>query len=482
MFTNQIDLNLDSEAFTARYGRRKTVATYTLGCKVNQYETAALEKLFTDADFEIADFKEIADIYVINTCTVTNLGQKKSRQMIRRAIQHNADAIIIVTGCYAQTAPGEVMEIFGVDLVIGTQDRPNILQYIRKIVEERRPINAVSAIWEQKEFEDMGAPFFGERTRATLKIQEGCTEFCSYCIIPYARGKIRSRKMSSILEQAKLIVDQGYKEIVLAGIHLGAYGRDMEGVELADVLEALQDVTGLERIRISSIEATEVNERILRLMQNSSKFCNHLHLPLQAASDEILQKMNRKYTTEQYRRIVENIRKRLPNIAITTDLIVGFPGETDELFMDGYRFIESMDFADMHVFKYSKRSGTPAATMESQILNAVKEQRSHMLIELNAEKKRQYHEKFLGAVVPVIVEQKCKDQSPLLDVTLSDITRGSGTRLSEPDSSIRQEWYEGHGDNYMKLVFPAPENIIGTVQRILVKQAGSDYSLGVIVD
>ncbi|OEF96233.1 tRNA (N(6)-L-threonylcarbamoyladenosine(37)-C(2))-methylthiotransferase MtaB [Desulfuribacillus alkaliarsenatis] len=438
------------------------VAFHTLGCKVNQYETATMEQIFQDAGYEIIDFKDTADVYVINTCTVTNLGQKKSRQMIRRAIQKNPDAIITVTGCYAQTAPGEVLEIFGVDLVIGTQDRHKILEYINEIVKERQPINAVADIWQQREFEDLSAPFFGERTRATLKIQEGCTEFCSYCIIPYARGGIRSRKLSSILEQAELIVKQGYKEIVLAGIHLGAYGRDLDNVKLIDVLKALEQVEGLERIRISSIEATELNDELLLLMQQSNKFCRHLHLPLQAATNEILTKMNRKYSVEQYKSIIEHVRNLIPDIAITTDLIVGFPGETDELFKQGCEFIEAMSFADMHIFKYSKRSGTPAAEMEGQILNTDKDARSREIAGIIDKSKLTYHQKFVGKILPVIIEQQFKD---------GDISKHES----------HGKLFEGHADNYMKLVFNANEEDIGKLVRVQVKQAGINYSMGEIV-
>ncbi|OEH86145.1 tRNA (N(6)-L-threonylcarbamoyladenosine(37)-C(2))-methylthiotransferase MtaB [Desulfuribacillus stibiiarsenatis] len=433
------------------------VAFHTLGCKVNQYETAAIEQIFTDASYEIIDFKETADVYVINTCTVTNLGQRKSRQMIRRAIQNNPNAIIVVTGCYAQTAPGEVLEIFGVDLVIGTQDRQNILQYVNQLLEERKPINAVSDIMQQKDFEDISAPFFGERTRATLKIQEGCTEFCSYCIIPYARGSIRSRKLSSIIEQAELIVRQGYKEIVLAGIHLGAYGKDQEDIQLTDVLQALKDVQGLERIRISSIEATEVDDRLLEIMSSSDKFCRHLHLPLQAATNEILGKMNRKYSVEQYANIVANIRKRIPEIAITTDIIVGFPGETEELFDEGIQWVEKISFSDMHIFKYSKRTGTPAAEMENQVLNTDKEKRSQRLNQLAKQMKHEYNQKFLGKSLPVIIEQPW------------------GQRQNEA-----LQLFEGYSDNYIKIVVEATPQEIGTMVSVKVDDIGTEYCFGKI--
>jgi len=427
------------------------VAFRTLGCKVNQYETAALEQIFIDANYDIVDFEINSDIYVINTCTVTNLGQRKSRQMIRRAINTNPDAIIVVTGCYAQTAPEEILGIFGVDLVIGTQERHNILPLINKILIERQPINAVSDISKQSSFEDISAPFFGERTRATLKIQEGCTEFCSYCIIPYARGGIRSRNISSIIEQAELIVKNGYKEIVLAGIHLGAYGRDLENITLVDVLHKLEQVNGLERIRISSIEATEVDDELLVLMKNSDKFCRHLHLPIQAATNEILQKMNRKYSVEEYEQIINKIRDYIPDIAITTDIIVGFPGETEELFDQGYDFLNKISFADMHIFKYSKRSGTPAAQMDNQVINTDKEKRSQVLMQLNKNKKCEYNNKFLNKSLPVIVEQSWQKDSNL---------------------------YEGHSDNYIKIIFEANNDEIGKLIDVKVTDIGADHCFG----
>lgn len=427
------------------------VAFRTLGCKVNQYETAAIEQIFIDAGYQLVSFNSTSDIYVINTCTVTNLGQSKSRQMIRQAIKRNPEAIIVVTGCYAQTAADEVMEIDGVDLVIGTQDRQKIIQYINVIIEERKAINLVSNIFLQKNFEELSAPYFGERTRATLKIQEGCNNFCSYCIIPYARGGIRSRQLDNIIQQAELMVANGYKEIVLAGIHLGSYGRDIGDISLIDVLTALEDINGLERIRISSIEATEINDDMIELIRKSNKICRHLHIPLQASTDKILTAMNRKYTLVEYERIINKIRKSIPDIAITTDLIVGFPKENEEDFIEGLAFIKRINFADMHIFKYSKRSGTPAAKMPDQVSNAVKDERSKLVLEVANAGKFAFYQKFLNKEVDILVETCWQEEKSL---------------------------YEGHTDNYIKVIYQGQSSDLGKIIRVKIDEVGRQHCYG----
>lgn len=279
----------------------KTVAFHTLGCKVNAYETEAIWQLFKKADYERVDFEEAADVYLINTCTVTNTGDRKSRQVIRRAIRRNPEAVIAVTGCYAQTSPGEVAAIPGVDIVVGTQGRDKLFDYVDQYMRERKPVNAVTNIMKQRRFEELDVPAFSDRTRAFLKIQEGCNNFCTFCIIPWAKGLSRSRKPENVLNQAHRLVDAGYREIVLTGIHTGGYGDDLENYNLADLLWDLDQVEGLKRIRISSIEASQIDDRIIEVLNTSDKMCRHLHIPLQAGDDTVLRRMRRKYTTAEYK-------------------------------------------------------------------------------------------------------------------------------------------------------------------------------------
>lgn len=335
-----------------------TVAFHTLGCKVNHYETEALWQLFKQAGYEKIDFEQSADVYVINTCTVTNTGDKKSRQVIRRAIRRNPEAVVAVTGCYAQTTPHEIMAIPGVDIVVGTSGRDNLIDYVNRYLREREPINAVSNIMKAREYEELDVPEFTDRTRASLKIQEGCNNFCTFCIIPWARGLMRSRKPESVIEQANKLVAAGYKEIVLTGIHTGGYGEDLEDYNLARLLRELDTkVPGLKRIRISSIEASQITDEVIEVLNSSDKMCRHLHVPLQAGDDNVLKRMRRKYTTDEFRRKIEQLHQALPDVAITTDIIVGFPGETEEMYENGYRFIEEMKFAELHVFRILNGAG-----------------------------------------------------------------------------------------------------------------------------
>ncbi|PZE22716.1 tRNA (N(6)-L-threonylcarbamoyladenosine(37)-C(2))-methylthiotransferase MtaB [Paenibacillus xerothermodurans] len=430
-----------------------TVAFHTLGCKVNFYDTEAIWQLFKHDGFEQVDFESTADVYVINTCTVTNTGDKKSRQMIRRAVRRNPEAIVAVTGCYAQTSPAEILAIPGVDLVIGTQDRDKIIPYIQQLQQERQPINAVRNIMKTRQFEELDVPDFADRTRAFLKIQEGCNNFCTFCIIPWSRGLMRSREPQSVLKQARMLVDAGYQEIVLTGIHTGGYGEDMENYSLAKLLWDLDKVDGLKRVRISSIEASQITEEVLEALEGSDKMCRHLHIPLQAGDDGVLARMRRKYTTADYGRKIEQIHKIMPGVAITTDVIVGFPGETEEMFRNGYRFMEQMQFSEMHVFPYSKRTGTPAARMEDQVDEEVKNSRVHELIDLSERMQLTYAQKYVGQVLEVIPERAHK---------------------GEPDRGLMM----GYSDNYLQLVFKGGEDLIGSVCRIKVTQAGVNESRG----
>lgn len=432
------------------------IAFHTLGCKVNAYETEAMWQLFQQAGYERVEFDTKADVYLINTCTVTNTGDKKSRQVIRRAIRKNPDAVIAVTGCYAQTSPSEVAAIPGVDIVVGTQGRDKLIEYVEQYRRERQPINAVGNIMKQREYEELDVPAFADRTRASLKIQEGCNNFCTFCIIPWAKGLSRSRKPENVLAQAHQLVAAGYKEIVLTGIHTGGYGDDLENYQLADLLIDLDKIPDLHRIRISSIEASQVDDRLINVLNSSDKMCRHLHIPLQAGDNVVLKRMRRKYTVEEYRETILKLHEALPGVAITTDMIVGFPGETEEQFLNGYRFVEDLGMYQMHVFPYSKRTGTPAARMTDQVPDEVKNERVSRLIALSNKLTTTYASKYVGEVLEVIPERVYKE---------------------EPDSGL----YTGYTDNYLPVAFPATEDMVGKVCRVKIDEVGPDMNKGSFV-
>lgn len=433
-----------------------SVAFYTLGCKVNFYDTEAIWQLFKNDGYEQVDFEQKADVYLINTCTVTNTGDKKSRQIIRRAVRKNPDAIIAVTGCYAQTSPAEILDIPGVDLVVGTQDRDKLMDYVEQIQKDRQPINAVRNIMKTREFEELDVPNFSGHTRAFLKIQEGCNNFCTFCIIPWSRGLSRSRDPQSVVEQAKQLVASGYKEIVLTGIHTGGYGDDLEDYSLSDLLMDLDKIEGLGRIRISSIEASQIDQKMLDVLKSSSKMCRHFHIPLQAGSNEVLKRMRRKYTIEEYAEKIKMIRDFMPDVAITTDVIVGFPGETEEMFREGYEAMKSIGFSEMHVFPYSQRTGTPAAKMENQVDEEVKHARVHELIELSEQMQLEYAQKFLAQEVYVIPERDEKGVA------------GDG-------------YVMGFSDNYLQVRFKSDQELTGKICRVKLTEAGINTCQGELI-
>lgn len=431
-----------------------TVAFHTLGCKVNHYETEAIWQLFKANDYERTEFEGTADVYVINTCTVTNTGDKKSRQVIRRAIRKNPDAVICVTGCYAQTSPAEIMAITGVDVVVGTQDRVKMLDYIEQFKQERQPINGVGNIMKARVYEELDVPAFTDRTRASLKIQEGCNNFCTFCIIPWARGLMRSRDPQEVVTQAQQLVDAGYKEIVLTGIHTGGYGEDMKDYNFAMLLRELDEkVEGLKRIRISSIEASQITDEVIEVLNNSDKIVRHLHIPIQSASNTVLKRMRRKYTMEFFAERLDRLKEALPGLAITSDVIVGFPGETEEEFMETYNFIKEHKFSELHVFPYSKRTGTPAARMTDQVDEEVKNERVHRLIALSDQLAKEYASTFEDEVLEVIPEEIYKEA---------------------PDQGL----YVGYTDNYLKVVFPATEEMVGKLVKVKIAKAGYPYNEG----
>lgn len=430
----------------------KTVSFHTLGCKVNHYETEAIWQLFQEDGYQRTEFEKNADVYVINTCTVTNTGDKKSRQVIRRAIRRNPDAVVCVTGCYAQTSPAEIMAIPGVDIVVGTQDRSKLLGLIDEYRTERQPINAVRNIMKNRVYEELDVPAFTDRTRASLKIQEGCNNFCTFCIIPWARGLMRSRDPQEVIRQAQQLVDAGYLEIVLTGIHTGGYGEDLKDYNLAALLRDLEtEVKGLKRLRISSIEASQLTDEVIQVLNDSKVIVRHLHIPIQSGSNTVLKRMRRKYTMEFFAERLDRLREALPDLAITSDVIVGFPGETEEEFMETYNFIRDQRFAELHVFPYSMRTGTPAARMTDQVDEEVKNERVHRLIQLNDQLAKRYASSFEGEVLEVIPEEKYKQ---------------------DPESGL----YEGYTDNYLKVVFEADESMVGKVVRVKLTKAGYPYN------
>lgn len=379
------------------------IAFYTLGCKVNQADTASMENLFLRSGHQLVSFDGEADVYIINTCVVTNTGQRKSRQTIHRAIRKNPNALIVVTGCYPQTAAEEVKAIAGVDMIIGNQDRAQIVQLVEERLAHRQTdtLDAVHKLTASTAFEEMAAGDITDKTRAFLKIQEGCNQFCTYCIIPYARGPLRSRSLESIRTETQRLISAGFKEIVLIGIHLGCYGKENpDGPTLYDAVKTVLDVPGVQRLRLGSLESVEVEPRLLTLMQEDARFCRHLHLPLQSGCDKTLQAMHRPYTTAKFKTLLADIKTNVPDIAITTDVIVGFPGETEADFETTCKFAESCGFSKMHIFPFSARKGTPAEKFAGAVTEAVKKERADILGKID----ETMHKTFLQAMVAQTAE------------------------------------------------------------------------------
>ena len=416
---------------------RERVAFHTLGCKVNQEETASLMEMFRKRGFQLVDFKSPADVYIINTCTVTHTADQKSRQMIRRAISRQPDALVAVVGCYSQVSPDDVLAIPGVDLVVGTRGRAKLVDLVEDILEKKRAgefvkeVNAVDSLESDLEFEQLPLPDNPQRTRAFLKIEDGCDQYCAYCIIPDARGPVRSLSPELVKEQLGELICAGYREVVLTGVHTSAYGKDLPvGINLAALLRDLVKMPGDFRIRLSSVEPVDVSEELLEVMASSPRICRHLHLPLQSGDDEILEMMQRPYTTADYSELFLKAIKMIPDLAVTTDVMVGFPGETDRHFENTYDFIASLPFRDLHVFKYSPRPGTPAAEMSGQVKPRNKDERSRRLRELADTKARAFAEGALGETLDVLVERSYKK---------------------------RPGYWQGITDNYLRVIFPSQE-------------------------
>ena len=438
----------------------KKIAFMTLGCKVNQADTASMQELFRQGGYTVCDFTEEADVYVVNTCVVTNTGQQKSRQMIRRAIRKENDALIVVTGCYPQTAAEEVKAIDGVDLIIGTQDRAKIVTLVEAALEKKQnQTDDEVRPWKQGvQFEEMSGGNEADKTRAYLKIQEGCNQYCSYCIIPYARGPIRSRSLKSIKEEVQRLTKAGYREIVLIGIHLGCYGKETkDGTTLYDAVRAALSVPDLQRLRLGSLESVEVEPRLLDLMAEDKRLCPHLHLPLQSGCDKVLKDMHRPYDTKRFATLLEQIRNKVPGVAITTDVIVGFPGETEDDFAATCHFVKQCGFAKMHIFPYSKRKGTPAAARQDQIPETVKKHRAEKLAELDREMQQAYFTQNVGTNHAVLVEQ------PI-------ITDKKATGC-----------VEGLTENYIRVEFQGEPDLCGKMIDVKITEALIDKCKGIIL-
>ena len=390
----------------------KSVALHNLGCKVNAYEMDAMQQMLQERGYKIVPFDQLADIYIINTCTVTNIADRKSRQMLHRAKKQNPDAVVVAVGCYVQTGEETVEKDEAIDLAIGNNRKKDLIPILEGYLEERetkdahRHVSDVIAIGETREYEEMSLKKTAEHTRAYIKIQDGCNQFCSYCIIPYARGRVRSREEKDIFAEVTQLVEAGYQEIVLTGIHLSSYGIDRGEPELLQLLEKLHDIEKLRRIRLGSLEPRIITEEFAGRISRMPKICPHFHLSLQSGCDSVLQRMNRRYDSGEYFEKTQLLRKYYEDPAITTDVIVGFPGETWEEFEQTRKFVEKVQFFEMHIFKYSCRHGTRAAQMDGQLTEAQKAERSSILLELERTMSRSYRERFLGSEVEVLLEEK----------------------------------------------------------------------------
>ncbi len=421
----------------------KTVALITLGCKVNQYETNAMSQKLIENGYKVVEHTQKADIYIINTCTVTNMSDRKSRQMIRRAKEMNPKAFIIAVGCYVQVSKEEVEKIEEIDLALGNEEKVNIVDYCNKLLEEKdsEKQSAMEDVMQAKEFSEFGETSYTEKTRAVIKVQDGCDRFCSYCIIPYARGRVRSRKPEHIIKEIENIAKQGIREVVITGIHIASYGKDFRnGYKLIDLLEEINQIEGIERIRLGSIEPLLITEEFVQRLTKLEKICEHFHLSLQSGCDETLKRMNRRYTIEQFTEIVERLRVAYSNVNLTTDIIVGFPGETEEEFNKTYKFLENIKFYKMHIFKYSQRKGTKAAEMPEQISPEEKEKRSKKLIELSDKNEEEYNKKYIGKTVEVLWEEE------------------------------KQGTYKGHTKNYV-LVESNSKHQENMLEQVVIKEA-----------
>ena len=365
---------------------------------------------FIENGYEVVQVEEKADVYIINTCTVTNMADRKSRQMLRRVKQINPNSVVVATGCYAQVSKDELEQIEDIDLVLGINEKNNIVEYVNGYLNTRTKYSETSDVLHQSDFLDFGTVTHMEKTRAVIKVQDGCDRFCSYCIIPYARGRVRSRLPESVINEITQIANAGIKEVVITGIHIASYGKDFRNnYKLIDLLEEINKIEGIKRIRLGSIEPTLITEEFVNRLSKLEKICDHFHLSLQSGCDATLERMNRKYTTEEFEKVVVLLRKYYKNVALTTDIIVGFPEETNEEFVQTYNYLNKIDFYKMHIFKYSPRKGTKAALMKNQVPGDIKEERSKKLIELSDKKQKEHNEKYIGQKLEVLFEEREKE-------------------------------------------------------------------------
>nr|WP_302597776.1 tRNA (N(6)-L-threonylcarbamoyladenosine(37)-C(2))-methylthiotransferase MtaB [uncultured Cellulosilyticum sp.] len=429
----------------------RKVAFYTLGCKVNQYDTEAVLENFKSAGYEVVDFSEYADVYVVNTCTVTHLSDRKCRQILRKTKKINPESILVAMGCYAQIAADQIKEqVEEIDIIVGTNKRSQIVELVDQFMSERlETLNVVDDIMAVEKFEELKISDMGERTRVYIKVQEGCNNYCSYCIIPYVRGKIRSRKEEQVIDEVKRLASLGYKEIVLTGIHVLAYGKDLGNTNLMQLLERVHEVEGIERIRMSSIEPVVVTDKFIETLKRLPKVCHHFHLSLQSGSQTVLKRMNRKYTKEEYLESVHKLQSLWSDVALTTDIIVGFPGETDEEFEETLAFVKEVGFAQIHIFPFSPREGTPAAKMRNQVEPAVKEHRAKTLGNLEKELRHIYMAKHIGQSIEVLFEQAHDD----------------GTII-------------GHTSNYLRVKAKGSEILENTLQHVTIDAVEGDLLIG----
>ena len=435
----------------------RVVKFITLGCKVNQYETNAMTQKFIEKGYKVIEenSEEKPDICIINTCTVTNMSDRKSRQMLRRVKEKNEKTVVVAVGCYAQIAKEEILKIPEIDLVLGNNEKVEIVKYVEEYIKEHNRMVETEDVMQSREFSEFGDITYTEKTRAVIKIQDGCDRFCSYCIIPYARGRVRSRKPQSIISEITQIAKKEIKEVVITGIHIASYGKDfsfnkdskLENYRLIDLLEEINKIEGIERIRLGSIEPLLITEEFVERLKKLEKICHHFHLSLQSGCDETLKRMNRRYTTEEFINIVKILRNTYKDVNLTTDVIVGFPGETEEEFNKTYEFLKNIKFYKMHIFKYSPRKGTKASVMENQIPGNIKEERSKKLIELSNKNEIEYNSKYIGKEVEVLFEEE------------------------------KTGIYKGHTQNYIMVYCHSKEKLENKIKKVKCTKIEEDHIL-----
>ena len=417
----------------------KKVAFVTLGCKVNQYESNAMAQKFIDKNYKICDIEDSPDIIIVNTCTVTNIADRKSRQLLRKVKEENPNSVVVACGCYVQVAKDKIDEIEEIDISIGNSEKKDIVQIVENYIYQKEKINNIFDINKEKDFSEMGAVTYTEKTRATIKIQDGCNNFCTYCLIPYARGRVRSRKKENIIKEVEEVAQKGIQEIVITGIHIASYGLDFsENYKMIDLLEDLNKIDGIKRIRLGSLEPSLITEEFTQRLSKLKKICNHFHLSLQSGCDETLKRMNRKYTTKEFTEVAKRLRSYFKDANLTTDIIVGFPGETNEEFTKTYEFLKEIKFYKMHVFKYSPREGTPASKMPNQVDGKTKEERSQKLIELSDKNQEEYNKKYFSEPQEVLFEEQ------------------------------KDGIWTGYTTNYVKVSYKSNENLENKIVKILL--------------